>query len=44
MSSEDTLSAIEQTQAALRESIETSKKLVAQSDRLLQQHKEARAG
>ena len=35
----DALSKLEETQAALRESIENTKKLAEQSDRLIQQHR-----
>lgn len=37
--SQDTLSEIEQAQAALRESIEKTKELSADSERLLRQHR-----
>lgn len=36
---DETLSNIEQTQAELRESIRTAKRLAEQSDRLIKQHR-----
>jgi hypothetical protein len=37
---EQTLTKIEETQAALRESIETAKDLAEQSDRLIKKHRQ----
>jgi|GEM_PF-6177275 len=36
----DTLDEIEETQSALRESIDTAKKLTDESDRLIEQHRQ----
>ena len=36
---DETLNKIEETQAAMRESIETAKDLAEQSDRLIQKHR-----